>query len=274
MADALAATEMVLAREQRLHALDGLAAAAAHELGTPLSTITVVAKELSRDAPSGSQLADDLGLLQTQAARCREILKKLTRGPTEPDPLHQRMTVTQLIEEAAGPYLLSNVKLDVSAGPEAGSDGQAAQEPVGERRPGVLYGLGNLVENAVEFARSRVEITARWSGREVSIAIADDGPGVAPDVIDALGEPYVTTRPVRPRGQTSAGEPSGLGLGFFIAKTLLERSGAAVALDNREWPSRGAIAKISWSRSAFESVAAAPVPLGERRGQTRSADLR
>ena len=274
MADALAATEMVLAREQRLHALDGLAAAAAHELGTPLSTITVVAKELSRDALPGSQLADDLGLLQTQAARCREILKKLTRGPTEPDPLHQRMTVTQLIEEAAGPYLLSNVKLDVSAGAEAGSDGPAALEPVGERRPGVLYGLGNLVENAVEFARSRVEITARWSGREVTIAIADDGPGVAPDVIDALGEPYITTRPARSRGQVAAGEPSGLGLGFFIAKTLLERSGAAVALDNREWPSRGAIAKISWSRSAFESVAAAPLALGERRGQSRSADLR
>ena len=145
---------------------------------------------------------------------------------------------------------------------------------MGERRPGVLYGLGNLVENAVEFARSRVEITARWSGREVTIAIADDGPGVAPDVIDALGEPYITTRPVRPRGQTAAGEPSGLGLGFFIAKTLLERSGAAVALDNREWPSRGAIAKISWSRSAFESVEAARVPLGERRGQTRPAELR
>jgi two-component system sensor histidine kinase RegB len=272
MADALAATEMVLAREQRLHALDGLAAAAAHELGTPLSTITVVAKELSRDAAPGSQLADDLGLLQTQAARCREILKKLTRGPTEPDPLHQRMTVTQLIEEAAGPYLLSNVKLDVSAGPEAGSDAEAAEEPIGERRPGVLYGLGNLVENAVEFARSRVEITARWSGREVTIAIADDGPGVAPDVIDALGEPYITTRPARPRGQAMAGEPSGLGLGFFIAKTLLERSGAAVALDNREWPSRGAIAKISWPRSAFESVAAAPTPLGERRDEPRLAD--
>jgi two-component system sensor histidine kinase RegB len=273
MADALAATEMVLAREQRLHALDGLAAAAAHELGTPLSTIAVVAKELSRDAATGSQLADDLGLLQTQAVRCREILKKLTRGPTEPDPLHQRMTVTQLIEEAAGPYLLSNVKLDVSAGAEAGSDGQAAQEPVGERRPGVLYGLGNLVENAVEFARSRVEITARWSGREVTIAIADDGPGVAPDVIDALGEPYITTRPARPRGQ-AAGESSGLGLGFFIAKTLLERSGAAVALDNREWPSRGAIARVSWSRSAFESVEAAPAPLGERRGEPPSPDPR
>jgi len=155
MADALAATEMVLAREQRLHALDGLAAAAAHELGTPLSTIAVVAKELAREATAGSQLADDLVLLQTQAARCRDILKKLTRGPAEPDPLHQRMTVTQLIEEAAGPYLLANVQLKVSAAPEPASEGQGAEEPVGERRPGVLYGIGNLVENAVDFARAR-----------------------------------------------------------------------------------------------------------------------
>jgi two-component system sensor histidine kinase RegB len=257
MADALAATEMVLAREQRLHALDGLAAAAAHELGTPLSTIAVVAKELSREAVPGSQLADDLSLLQTQAARCREILTKLTRGPTEPDPLHQRMTVTQLIEEAAGPYLYASVRLVVSAAAEGGGDDRASQEPVGERRPGVLYGIGNLVENAVDFAHTRVEITARWSPREVTIVIADDGPGVSPDVIDALGEPYVTTRATRPRGQ-AAGEASGLGLGFFIAKTLLERSGAVVALENREWPSRGAVARISWPRAAFESGGAAP----------------
>jgi two-component system, sensor histidine kinase RegB len=257
MADALAATEMVLAREQRLHALDGLAAAAAHELGTPLSTIAVIAKELTREATAGSQLADDLALLQTQAARCREILKKLTRGPAEPDPLHQRMTVTQLIEEAAGPYLWSNVELEVSAGPEAGSDGEAAEEPVGERRPGVLYGIGNLVENAVDFARTRVAITARWSVREVTITITDDGPGVASDVMDALGEPYVTTRPARARPATT-GEPAGLGLGFFIAKTLLERSGAQVVLDNREWPADGAVARISWPRAAFASLAATP----------------
>ena len=264
MADALAATEMVLAREQRLHALDGLAAAAAHELGTPLSTIAVVAKELAREATAGSQLADDLVLLQTQAARCRDILKKLTRGPAEPDPLHQRMTVTQLIEEAAGPYLLANVQLKVSAAPEPASEGQGAEEPVGERRPGVLYGIGNLVENAVDFARAHVEITARWSGREVTITIADDGPGVAPDVVDALGEPYVTTRPARPRGPAAAGEPAGLGLGFFIAKTLLERSGAAVVLDNREWPQRGAVARITWPRAAFERLAAAPVVAARR----------
>jgi len=252
MADALAATEMVLAREQQLHALDGLAAAAAHELGTPLSTIAVVAKELNRDATAGSQLAEDLALLQSQAVRCREILKKLTRGPTEPDPLHALMSITQLIEEAAGPYRGFGAELVMTAAPDPGSEGEALQEPVGERRPGVLYGLANLVENAVDFARERVGIAAGWSARHVTIEIADDGPGVPADVMDALGEPYITTRPVSPRGQIKDGEPSGLGLGFFIAKTLLERSGATVTLDNRKWPEHGAIVKISWPRDVFE----------------------
>jgi two-component system, sensor histidine kinase RegB len=263
MADALAATEMVLAREQQLHALDGLAAAAAHELGTPLSTIAVVAKELNRDAPQGSQLAEDLALLQTQALRCREILKKLTRGPTEPDPLHARMSITQLIDEAASPYRGFGAELVMTASSEPGAEGVAATEPVGERRPGVLYGLGNLLENAVDFARERVEINARWSARHVTIEIVDDGPGVSADVIDALGEPYITTRPARTRGQMKDGEPSGLGLGFFIAKTLLERSGATVALENRQRPAHGAIVKISWPREIFESVQAA-MPVQER----------
>jgi two-component system sensor histidine kinase RegB len=273
MADALAATEMVLAREQQLHALDGLAAAAAHELGTPLSTITVVAKELIRDAPPGSQFAEDLALLQTQAARCREILKKLTRAPTEPDPLHARMSVTQLIEEAAGPYRGFNAEIVVTASPEAGSDDAAAAEPIGERRPGVIHGLANLAENAVDFARSRVEIAARWSASEVAITIADDGPGLPADVMDALGEPYVTTRPARPRGQTKDGEPSGLGLGFFIAKTLLERSGATISLDNRERPQRGAIVKISWPREIFERKQAPASAAMEPEDLLRRADL-
>jgi two-component system sensor histidine kinase RegB len=256
---------MVLAREQRLHALDGLAAAAAHELGTPLSTISVIAKELARGAPPGGHLADDLALLQTQATRCRDILRKLTREPTEPDPLHARISVTHLIEEAAGPYRGFGAELVVAASADAGSEGAAAAEPIGERRPGVIYGLANLVENAVDFARGRVEITATWSAREVTIAIADDGPGVSPDVMDALGEPYITTRRTRPRGQTKDGEASGLGLGFFIAKTLLERSGATISLENRQPPGRGAIVKVSWARAAFEGKpASAPAPTEPR----------
>ncbi len=136
MADALTATELVLAREQQLHALDGLAAAAAHELGSPLSTITVVAKELAREAPKGGHLADDLALLQSQAARCKEILKKLTGGPTEPDPLHARMSVTQLIEESAEPYRGFSINLVVTASAEPGSEGKAADRARGRAPAG------------------------------------------------------------------------------------------------------------------------------------------
>ncbi|MDX2202972.1 MAG: ActS/PrrB/RegB family redox-sensitive histidine kinase [Hyphomicrobiaceae bacterium] len=254
MSDALAATEMVLAREQQLHALDGLAAAAAHELGTPLSTITVVAKELSREVPANSPMAEDLALLQSQAVRCREILKKLTRTPAEPDPLHAHLTVSQLIEEAAAPYRGFNTQIVVTAQPANGkTDGAETEEPVGERRPGLIYGIGNLLENAVDFAHSRVDVTATWSAREIVITISDDGPGIPPDVMEALGDPFITTRPSRQSEQTSGklGKPTGLGLGFFIAKTLLERSGATVSLDNRPPPAQGAVVQLTWTRESF-----------------------
>src|SRR5262245_47640588 len=264
MADALTATEMVLAREQQLHALDGLAAAAAHELGTPLSTIAVVAKELARGAPPDGNFADDLALLQSQAERCREILRKLTRGTQQPDPLLAQVTVRELIEEAAAPYRGYSTRVVIRAAPEAGGSATAKAEPVGERRPGVIYGVGNLVENAVDFARETVEITATWSDREVVITIADDGPGISPLVLDALGEPYITTRPAhhadradRGADRGKVGEPHGMGLGFFIAKTLLERSGATVTLDNRpqtpSGPATGAMARIVWPRAVFEA---------------------
>jgi two-component system sensor histidine kinase RegB len=183
------------------------------------------------------------------------------------------MSVTQLIEEAADPYRGFNAEIVVAASPEAGSEGAAASEPIGERRPGVIHGLANLVENAVDFAHGRVEIAAKWSAREVLVTIADDGPGLPADVMDALGEPYVTTRPARPRGQTRDGEASGLGLGFFIAKTLLERSGATISLDNRQRPQRGAIVKISWPREVFERKQAGAPAAIEPGDRLHGADL-
>ncbi|MFM1814269.1 MAG: hypothetical protein RLZ98_964 [Pseudomonadota bacterium] len=254
MSAALAATELVLAREQRLHALDGLAAAAAHELGTPLATIALVAKELEREVAKDHPYYDDIALLQSQAVRCREILQKLTRRPSEQDPLHAVISVTHLIEEAVEPYRLSRARPYVVAGPGAqvGADPAARKEPVGQRRPGVIYGLGNLIENAVDFAAARVEIKAEWSEREVAIVVSDDGPGFAPGLIDVIGDPYVTTRPsgnADPHRQ----KPTGLGLGFFIAKTLLERSGATIELANRPLPQTGAVVTITWPRAAFEA---------------------
>src|SRR5262249_57584721 len=123
----------------------------------------VVGKELARGAPKDGTFMEDLVLLQTQAERCREILKKLTRGTQQPDPLLARVTVRELIEEAAAPYRGFSTRITISAAPLNGSDASAREEPVGQRRPGVIYGLANLVENAVDFARTRVDITAVWS---------------------------------------------------------------------------------------------------------------
>jgi two-component system sensor histidine kinase RegB len=122
-------------------------------------------------------------------------------------------------------------------------------EPVVSRNPAILYGLGNLVENAVDFASDAVTVAANWSEEEVAITVTDDGPGFAPDVINRVGEPYVTMRG-KARGGDGAG--GGLGLGFFIAKTLLERSGAALSLKNRAFPESGAIVTVRWPRSALE----------------------
>ena len=258
MSAALAATEMVLAHEQKLHALDGLAAAAAHELGTPLATIVLVTKELSRDIPVGNPHREDIDLLTSQALRCREILHKLTQSPQEQDPLHATLSVGQLLDEAAEPYRTGKVEIVIDAAPALmQTEGDTGgQEPVGERRPGVIHGLGNIIENAVDFARSRVEITARWSEREVSIVVTDDGPGFSPEILDTIGEPYVTTRsharPV-PAAKTTPRHAGGLGLGFFIAKTLLERSGAALSFGNRSGGSHGAVIRISWPRNSFEA---------------------
>ncbi len=261
MSAALAATEHVLAREQKLHALDGLAAAAAHELGTPLGTIVLTTKEMLRDLPKDSPHFEDVTLLSDQAQRCREILQKLTRQPdAQQDPLHASVTVRDLISEASGPYRSHFIPLGITAGPVVRADGSSPPEPVGERRPGVIFGLGNIIENAIDFARNKVEINAQWSDSDVTVTIADDGPGFAPDVVDTLGEPYVTTRPLAAQKKEKAakvgksGKTTGLGLGFFIAKTLLERSGAVLAFENRPAPQQGAVVRITWSRRDFEAL--------------------
>lgn len=250
MSAALAATDIVLAREQKLHALDGLAAAAAHELGTPLSTIVLVAKELSHDESVDRRHRDDFALLREQAERCREILQKLTQRPSEQDPLHASVSVRALVEDAAAPYRSQGKAIVIRGGPSKEVSGEGLAEPVGHRRPGLIYGLGNIIENAVDFAKSRVEIEAEWDLREVNITVSDDGPGFPPDMMDSVGEPYVTTRPSG--AATVDGDTSGLGLGFFIAKTLLERSGANVSLDNRPAPATGAVVRVNWTRSVFD----------------------
>jgi two-component system sensor histidine kinase RegB len=243
LSDALAATELVLAREQHLSQLDGLAAAAAHELGTPLSTISVIARELERAIAADAPHGDDVRLLREQAKRCRDILAKLTELSAGGEPF-DRMRLTALIEEVVAPHRNFGVTIDVI------TPSDRAAEPVGARNPAILYGLGNLLENAIDFAHDRVLVDAKWDEDSVAVTISDDGPGFAPEILTRIGEPYVTSR--QHHLNDTGEEPTGLGLGFFIAKTLLERSGATLSFANRAIPERGAVVRLHWSRSDFE----------------------
>jgi two-component system sensor histidine kinase RegB len=249
LARALSATELALAHEQHLSALDGLAAAAAHELGTPLATISLVAKEMQREFPPGSPQGEDVALLTSQAQRCRDILARLTSLPDQTDQHFGRLPLSHLIEEVIEPYRAFGAALVVE--PAKG----VRPEPIGRRDPAVIQGLANLVENAVDFAENRVTVTTEWNDHDVTITIADDGQGFAPGIIDRIGEPYVTTR----GGPTTGQAAGGLGLGFFISKTLLGRSGATVHLENRAAPDHGAVVRISWPRAAMERGVVAPV---------------
>jgi two-component system, sensor histidine kinase RegB len=250
LSDALAATELVLAREQHLSQLDGLAAAAAHELGTPLSTITVVVREIERALDPKSPHAEDVKLLREQAQRCREILAKITELPA--DEPFDRAPLSALIEEVVAPHRNFGVSIGVTLPPNRA-------EPIGARNPAIRYGLGNLIENAVDFAHQRVEIFPQWTAEDVSISISDDGPGFAPEVVDRIGAPYVTHRRPGPRGPDGDDDAAfGLGLGFFIAKTLLERSGAKLSLINQAPPLHGATVTVTWNRADFERSLASP----------------
>jgi two-component system sensor histidine kinase RegB len=245
---ALNFTQTVLAREQRLSALGGLAAAAAHELGTPLATISIVAKEMARETAEGP-LREDAELLVSQAERCREILRRLTEEPETDDAVHARMTLLQLLNEVIEPHGGSSVRVEaLVAGPPG------ARPPEIRRMPEVLHAMTSLVENAVDFARSEVLVSVRFDDATISAEVRDDGPGFSADILTRLGQPYVTSRP---GAEGSRSGHIGMGLGFFIAKTLLERTGAAV--DFRNGRGGGAIIAARWARSEIE---AEPIPGG------------
>lgn len=247
MFDALAATQTSLARQQRLSALGGLAAAAAHELGSPLATIAVVAKELSRDLPPDSPLAEDVELLISQSDRCRDILAGIARTPeARSDEPFGRLPLSQLVEAAAEPHMGQAVEIDIVI-----EDDIEGEEPVIYRSPELLSGLGTLIQNAVQFARSCVTVTLRWDDRVVLVAVQDDGPGFSPSVLSAIGEPFISTR---------AGDSEHMGLGIFIAQTLLAGLGAELTFANLR--GSGAEVVIRWPRTILESEKA-PEP-GEK----------
>ncbi len=244
LSDALAATELVLTREQHLTQLDGLAAAAAHELGTPLATIFLISRELEKGAAADSPIASDLKTLREQTQRCRDILGKITQLSSSGAPF-DRMPLSTLIEEVVAPHRDFGVAIKVRIA-VAG-----VREPVGTRNPAVLYGVGNILENAVDFARNTVEVNAWWNSETVEIVISDDGPGFAPEIMKRIGEPYLSRR--RSSEDPQAGR-RGLGLGVFIARTLLERTGAKVSFRNRTFPDHGAVVQIAWPRIRFEEI--------------------
>jgi len=275
---ALATTQDVLQREQRLAALGGLAAAAAHELGTPLATIQVVAKELQRAWPADSPAREDATLILTQADRCREILKRLSQQPEEDDSLYADVGLKALLEEVIGPHRGFDLKFDVVVRTASGEPA-----PRVRRMPEVVHGLSTLVENAADFAGSSVRVQASVDAGWIEIEVLDDGPGFASDILPRLGEPYVTSRPhgkarralaaqiaaaarpVRggkkgkipppPTPVTIAPSQGGMGLGFFIARTLLERTGGKVTVsqgDGVKGQPKGARVVVRWPRPALE----------------------
>ncbi len=243
MALALDVTQAVLAREQRLSALGALAAAAAHELGTPLATISIVAKELQREAPSKA-VRDDAELLISQAERCREILRRLTETPAVvSDEVHERLSLRQLLQEVIEPHAaVKGVRVEAIV---TGAKGMKA--PDVRRTPEITHAFASFLENAIDFAESEILVSARFDAQTISMEVRDDGPGFAPEVLAKLGEPYVTTRPGAEGSRTGH---IGMGLGFFIAKTLLERTGAVVTFKNTR--PHGAVVSATWPRSNIE----------------------
>jgi len=246
MSDAFAATQMSLAREQRVSAVGALAAAAAHELGSPLGTIAVVAKELARDLPPGSPYAEDAQLLLSETARCRTILAALSKQrDADGGAPFETLPISVLVEAAGEPHMRSDTAIVFD------TDGDPISQPSIIRSPEIMHGLGNFIQNALQFAEHQVEVMTSWDGNVVQIEIADDGPGFPSHVLARLGEPYLSGR--------SDADGEHMGLGIFIAQTLLQRTGATVEFANG--PTGGAVVRAIWSRRSLKIPDASPRPI-------------
>ncbi|MBK0326009.1 ActS/PrrB/RegB family redox-sensitive histidine kinase [Rhodobacteraceae bacterium F11138] len=267
MNDALVATQMALSREQKLTDLGGVVAAAAHELGTPLATIKLASGELVEELGNRPDLREDAELIRQQADRCRDILRDMGRAGK--DDLHLRQApLRTLVNEAAEPHMHRGKQLHFEEGPGPDS---SAQQPSVLRKPEIIHGLRNLIQNAVDFARANVWIETSWTNDAISVRILDDGRGYPPHMLGRIGDPFMRQRRSESERRKRP-EYEGMGLGLFIAKTLLERSGAELSFANGTDPyqtgphskqKRGAIVEVVWPRGKIDAqLGENAVPIG------------
>lgn len=257
MSEALSATHMALAREQKLTDLGGVVAAAAHELGTPLATIKLTSAELIEELDDRPDLREDAALIREQADRCRDILRDMGRAGK--DDLHLRQApLSTVIHEAAEPHVDRGKTVHFDEGPGEGGD---VQQPAILRKPEIIHGMRNLIQNAVDFSRANVWVESEWTEDEIVVRIADDGRGYSPHMIGRIGDPFMRRRRSDAE-KKSRPEYEGMGLGLFIAKTLLERSGASLNFANGSDPyqtltdspeHRGAIVRVTWPRAQIDA---------------------
>jgi two-component system sensor histidine kinase RegB len=233
---ALVATQTALERETRMGALGALAAAAAHELGGPLGTITLIARDLEDALADDPVLGPDTRLLAQEVRRAREILVGIAARAEADDPFPE-LPLPALLHEVVEPFEPTRVPVDIQVMWEPGSG------PVVGRSPELLHGLHNLLSNALRHARQRVKLEAGETTHDIFVAVRDDGPGFSPDVLPRLGEPFL--------GPSYSGSGS-TGLGIFIAATLIERTGGRLSFANL--PEGGARVEIRWTRADIEVV--------------------
>ncbi len=239
--EALNRLELILAKEHELESIGLQAAAAAHSLGTPLSTITVVAKELKKEIGENSEYTKDINLLLSQTKRCSEILKNLSQDQLKEDNFLSNIKIGDLLKEIIRSFSeISEKKILLQ-------DEQNELDPQIERTLEITYGLRNFIGNAVKYSNSFVEINLKSNDTITEVIINDDGPGFSEDVKDVLGEPYIRSK------NKIINSKSGLGLGTFIGKTLLERMKANVQFSSSN-KLGGARVKIHWLTKNFINI--------------------
>ena len=257
MSEALLATQMALAREQKLTDLGGVVAATAHELGTPLATIKLTSAELMEEMEGSAELHADARLIHEQADRCRDILASMGRAGKDDLHLHSAPW-SALVRESAEPHIDRGKKVLFTFN---SNDELDTKQPQTLRKPEVIHGLRNLIQNAVDFSLSNVQIDIGWDQTHVYVKIFDDGNGFEPQILNRIGDPFVRSRK---RGKLISDRPGydGMGLGLFIAKTLLERSGARLDFSNgmNKDDLGGAVVLVTWPNKKL--VVDAPI-LGE-----------